>query len=329
MFKKAAVWALGAFIVFQASTSWAFEISVANYGSSVAAMPWAVALEKGFFKDFGADITGVYASQGGTNDIRAMMAGDLPFADTGLTAVILANAKGANLKIVNHNVPTCANFVWITLPDSKITSLADIKGKKISFTSPNSTTEILNKMLIQRAGLQKEDVQLIATGTYGAALTALDKGGVDIVLLPEPNYTISKSKYKTLFFVRDTLPVITSTFGVSSSVSIEKNRDLIKGILLAHQKAVVYMRDNRDDAAAIIAKVYKMDKAVVREVITNLMDNPSIGGIPFWSEGRVYPEGADNLMKALKENGDVPADSEWMPLIDQSMLPADQQTTIK
>src|ERR1700712_958402 len=59
----------------------AVEIAVANYGSSVTGMPWAVALEKGFFKAAGADVTAIIGSQGGSSEVRNMIAGDLPYVD--------------------------------------------------------------------------------------------------------------------------------------------------------------------------------------------------------------------------------------------------------
>ena len=41
------------------------EIVVSNYGVSANGMPYAVALEKGFFKAEGANVTGIITSAGG------------------------------------------------------------------------------------------------------------------------------------------------------------------------------------------------------------------------------------------------------------------------
>ena len=48
-----------------ATPALAENIAVGNYGSSANGMPFAVALYKGFFKEEGADVTGIIASQGG------------------------------------------------------------------------------------------------------------------------------------------------------------------------------------------------------------------------------------------------------------------------
>src|SRR5262249_25723844 len=118
------------------ATARAEEIAVANYGSSVSGMPWVVALEKGVFKEAGAGVTGIRGSTGGSTEIRAMLAGELAYADTGLAAVISAVRSGAELKIINENTHTTAQFVWIAMPDSPIKSLPDIKGKRLTFTTP-------------------------------------------------------------------------------------------------------------------------------------------------------------------------------------------------
>ncbi len=42
--------------------AWAAQIVVSNYGVAANGMPYAVAMEKGFFKDEGADVSGILSS---------------------------------------------------------------------------------------------------------------------------------------------------------------------------------------------------------------------------------------------------------------------------
>ena len=51
------------------------NIAVGNYGSSANGMPFTVALAKGYFKEEGADVTGIISSQGGGTSVRNAMAG--------------------------------------------------------------------------------------------------------------------------------------------------------------------------------------------------------------------------------------------------------------
>ncbi len=174
------------------------DIGAANFGAAANGMPWAVALEKGFFKEAGVDITGVISSLGGGPDLRVLLGGNLPYAEAGLSAVAAANQAGADLVIVSDNVHTVSDILWVTRKDSPIESIKDLKGKKIAFSNPGSTTQALDYLLVDHAGFKREDVQFIAAGSLGAALTALENGGVDVAPMAEPAWTLNGAKYKTI-----------------------------------------------------------------------------------------------------------------------------------
>src|SRR5437588_4775832 len=123
------------------------EIAVGNFGVAANGMPYAVALDKGFFKAEGANVTGLISSQGGGTSIRNMLAGGVAYgeANPGVTAVAIQ--QGADLKIVSDNVLTVAEFVWAVKPGSPIQSIKDFKGRKIGYTNPRSTSQALAILL--------------------------------------------------------------------------------------------------------------------------------------------------------------------------------------
>ena len=150
------------------------EIVVSNYGVSANGMPYAVALEKGFFKAEGANVTGIITSAGGGTTLRNMLAGNAPTARSIRTRSSVAIQQGADLKIVSDNVLTVAEFVWVVKPDSPIKTVADLKGKKIGYTNPRSTSQALAIALLQSGGLKTEDAELVKTGGFGEGIAALD-----------------------------------------------------------------------------------------------------------------------------------------------------------
>ncbi len=308
-----------------AGAAQAEEIAIAQYGSSTSAMPWAVALTKGYFKDAGVDITAIRASAGGSADIRNMLAGGLPYAESAIASVITASKNGAEVKIVSENVATVANFVWATTLTSPVKSLADLKGRRLSFTTPQSTTEVMERLLVAKYGLRNEDVKYVATGAYGAALTALQAGGIDVALLAEPIFTLNAGKFRALGWARDVLPPLASTVGVVPTETARKHPEMIRGILAARRRAVEFMNSNRHEAAAIIAVVYKLDPAIVEAVLGELGDHPSEGNVPYFGLGNFYPDGMDRMMDGLKLINALEGDVTWRSLVDQSFLPADLQ----
>ena len=300
------------------------EIAIAQYGSSTSAMPWAVALEMGMFKEVGVDITAIRASAGGSADIRNMIAGGLPYAESAIASVMTASANGADIRIVSENVHTVANFVWATLPTSPVQSLADLKGRKLTFTTPQSTSEVMDHLLVAKAGLRNSDVTYLSTGPYGAALTALQTGGADVALLAEPIFTLNAGKYRVLAWARDVLPPMVSTVGVVPTEVAKKRPEVIRGILLAHRRAVEFMAAHRHEASAVIARVYKLPPEVVETVLGTLTDKTS-GGIPYFGLGDFNPSGVDAQVAGLKLVHALDSEAPWRGLMDQSFLPADLQ----
>src|SRR5262249_22220558 len=89
---------------FAATPACAAKITVSQYGRLVATLPWAVALEKGMFKEAGLDIDGITAGAGGGGSVGNIVARELPFAVTSPPAA-LAGALGGVGCEVRGSVP--------------------------------------------------------------------------------------------------------------------------------------------------------------------------------------------------------------------------------
>ena len=116
-----------------------------------------------------------------------------------------------------------SEVLWVAMPNTTIVSLKDLKGKRISFSNPQSTTQALDFMLVDAAGYKRDEVRLTATGGFAQGLTALDNGGLDLAVIAEPMYTLSKGKYKPVFWARDIFPPINNVVGVTATKTIGKS----------------------------------------------------------------------------------------------------------
>src|ERR1700756_5882148 len=143
------------------------QIVVSNFGVAANGMPYAVAMEKGFFKAEGADVSGILSSAGGGTTVRNLMTGHLSFGEIDLAGTVAAIQQGADLKIVSDNVLTVAEFVWAVKPDSPIKGIKDFKGRKIGYTNPRSTSQGLAMLLLTKAGLKAGDAELARAGGGG------------------------------------------------------------------------------------------------------------------------------------------------------------------
>jgi NitT/TauT family transport system substrate-binding protein len=266
------------------------EIVVSNYGVSANGMPYAVAMDKGYFKDEGLNITGIITSAGGGTTLRNLLAGNAPYAEVNPVVVVAAVLQGVDLRIVSDNVLTVAEFVWAVKPVSPIRSVRDFKWKKIGYTNPRSTSQALANLLLQSAGLKPEDVELVKTGGFGEGIAALDLGQVDVTPVPEPLWSKFKGKYRAVVVASEALPPLDNVVGVSTAENAGKRADFIRGVIRARQKAVRFMKANPDEAGDIVAKAYNLERDVARSAVRNLTTSVT-NGVPYWGEGQIHLEG--------------------------------------
>jgi NitT/TauT family transport system substrate-binding protein len=298
------------------------EIDISNYKVAMNGMPFAVVMEKGYFKECGLNITGIISSPGGGTTIRNLLAGDLLYGEPSLAAVVTAVQSGADIKIISGNAHTVSDIAFVTMPNSPVSSLKDLKGKRIGFTNPGSTTQALTLLLLEKAGLKPEEVSMIATGGFGPGLTALEAGGVDVMALTEPLTSKNEGKYKVIIHAKDVFPPMNNVVGVTTTKAAASRGNDLRCIINARRKAVDDMYSNPKDAAQIIARAYNMEPDVIERAVTNLI-NGAVEGIPYWGPGKLHYEGMDNMIRAQRLVGAVKGDVDWSTMVDERFLPDD------
>jgi NitT/TauT family transport system substrate-binding protein len=299
------------------------EIVVSNYGVSANGMPYAVALAKGFFKAQGADVTGILSSDGGGTTVRTMLGGNLAYGEINPTATVTAIQQGADLKIVSDNVQTVAEFVWGVKPDSPIKTVADLKGKKIGYTNPRSTSQALAILVLEKAGLKPEDAELVKTGGFGEGVVALDLGAVDITPIPEPLWSQHQGKYRAVVKASELLPPLDNVVGVTTGKAAASRGDFIRAVIRARRQAVDFMYANPDESGDIIAKVYNITPEVARSAVRSLVTSHDKSGVHYWSGGEINLKAMNEMMRAQQLVGALKGDPDWTKIIDESFLPDD------
>jgi NitT/TauT family transport system substrate-binding protein len=305
------------------SAAGAEEIVVSNYAVSANGMPFGVAMAKGYFKDEGLNITGLISSAGGGTTLRNMLAGGgVPYGEVNPGVVVSAVLAGADLKIVSDNVLTVAEFVWAVKPDSPIKTIKDIKGRKIGYTNPRSTSQALANMLVQSAGFKPEDVELVKTGGFGEGIAALDAGLVDMTPITEPLWSKVKSKYRAVVVASDVLPPLDNVVGVATEEMMAKRGDFIRAVIRARRKAVQFMKEHPDEAGDIVAKQYNLEPEVARSAVRNLVSSTT-KGVPYWGDGQIHLDGLKRMIEAQRSVGAITGEVDYNKLVDTRFLPDD------
>jgi NitT/TauT family transport system substrate-binding protein len=305
-----------------ATSSRAETITVTHWGSAFYGAPYAVAMAKGFFKKHGLDITGILTSAGGGTSVRNTLAGDLPFGEVALPAAILAINAGQPLKIIAGGVESIGDILWITQPDSKISSIKDLVGKKVSYTSPGSVTNMLILMCLKAANIDPKDVKLLPAGDIGANLSAVINRAVDAGMNGEPLWSENKGKVKPAFWTKDCFPPeMTQTVAITTTEFAQTGGDKLRAIIAARREGVEYIIKNPDESADIVATAYNGDPKLYREVFRHFVE------INYFGDGRLNYKGMDRMAEGMQLVGTLKSPPDWKKMVDPSFLPKDLMHT--
>src|SRR6478672_4305040 len=252
-------------------------ITVTHWGAAFYGAPYAVAMEKGFFKKRGVDITGILTSAGGGESI--------------------------------------ADILWITQKDSSINSIKDIVGKKVSFTSPGSVTNMLILMCMKAANIDRKDVTLVPAGGIGANLSAVLNKAVDTGMTGEPVWSENKDKVKPAFWTKDCFPPqMTQTVMITTTDFAQTGGDKLRAIIAARREGVEYIIKNPDESADIVAKAYNGEPKLYREVFKNFV------AINYFGDGRLNYKGMDRMAEGMELIGQIKGKPDWKSMVDTSFL---------
>lgn len=289
------------------------RFSVTQYGIIVETLPWAVALEKGIFKKEGLDIDGFIGSTGGGTSVRNMLASGLPFAEVAVPAAVAATQSGVDMKIVYGAVNNMGDLAWLVRKDSPIKKMSDLKGKKLGFTQPKSTTEMVLRMILQGQKLTN-DVTILPTGGIGAGVVALDQGAIDAAPVEEPLLVKDPDKYRVLFRVNDFLPNLTWSVGVTTPDFAKAHPDVVRKLVQARRDAIDYMYAHPDEAEQVYAKVWNSDDKTIDVILPRLIKSK------YWSRNEINLPGLETMLQGMALVGTLDHPIDPKSLIDGSFL---------
>jgi NitT/TauT family transport system substrate-binding protein len=298
------------------------DIVISNYGVSANGMPFAVALARGYFQQEGANVTGILSSAGGGTTLRNMLAGSAPYAEVNPNAVIAAIQQGADIRIVSDNVLTVAEFVWAVKPESTIRTVADLKGRKIGYTNPRSTSQALATMVLESGGLKTSDATLVKTGGFGEGVAALDIGIVDAAPIPEPLWSKFKGKYRAIARAAEILPPIANVVGVAATSPTPAQAEFIRAVIRARRHAVADMVADPEATGAIIAKAYTLAPEIATEAVRALTTSKT-AGVEYWGPGDIRLDGLRRAIEVQKSVGAITGDVKAEDIVDTRFLPDD------
>jgi len=214
-----------------------------------------VALEKGYFRDAGFDVT-ITPGAGTVSDATFLASGKMDYSPGDTTAMVLARANGG--------LPVkCVAFIqqktlsaYFVRADGPIKTWKDFEGKKVGDT-PGSTGNVLFPLTAKKAGIDASKVTFVPTTPQtGPGLFAAGKIDIFaqfIVGRSLARRAIGGDQVKA-FKVSDQIPALAGNCLMVTDQKLQENPGEVKKFTAALLKGLQWSLDNPGAAGAILQK---------------------------------------------------------------------------
>ncbi len=232
-------------------------------------------LEKEFAKD-GINIVWVQ-SAGSNKALEFLNAGSIDFGSTAGSAALVAKINGNPIKsIYVYSRPEWTALV--TTKDSKIATVADLKGKRVAVTRGTDPHIFLVRALLG-AGLSEKDITPVLL-QHADGKTALIRGDVDAWAGLDPMMAQAEIEDGAKLFYRKP---DANTWGILNvrEEFLREHPDIVRRVLSVYENARRYSIANYDELKKTFMAVTKLPDAVVDKQLKERTDlNHSRIGAP-------------------------------------------------
>jgi NitT/TauT family transport system substrate-binding protein len=300
------------------------DLTATQWPTLLLSVPWAVAIEQGYFEENGIDLGEMVSSSGGGTTVRNIVTGDIPLGATATPAAINAYESGAPVKLLANVVQGSGDINFVTLPDRGIESIEDLRGKRVGFSEPGSVTQGLIVLSLQKAGIDPSEVELQAMGGLSEALTGLKEGAVDAAPHLLPRFLMEKDEgWQVVFWTNDYVQDFVQISLVTSEQVVDQQTDLVQNLVNAYQQAVDFTISNPEQAAEAWVSNSEIPEDAALESIEWV--DPSS-----YYEVKVNPDGLNTVVEQMKAIDLLEPNDEvdWEGLLDQQFLPEDKRVDL-
>ena len=260
---------------------------------STTSMPFFVARERGFFREEGLEVELIVMQA--IQTIQATLGKSTQFASATGSAVSAA-VRGADIKVILA-VTDRPSFDLIAQPN--ITSVQQLRGKKIGTGGVGSLAEILARRILIANNVRPEDVAILATGPSHVTYLSLKAKVIDAAPLQMPlTFTAQDEGFRKLVAAGDVYQTVQGGLATTTAMLTEQP-ELVTKVVRAMLRA---------------ARLIKSD----RKYGIEFLKGPwlDIGKDPEKMAARTY----DIAAPALLENGTVGEDIQRQMIADASAL---------
>jgi ABC-type nitrate/sulfonate/bicarbonate transport system substrate-binding protein len=289
-----------------------YKIKIPTVLSYELNLPSLVAHAKGYFAEDGVEITDFVLGSGGTQR-AAVIAREFDIGLFGFVHVPIARIAGSLWKAVlsTHDREIFSLVVRNELK-GKIKEVADLKGRKVGFSTPGASSWYMGSLFLKKAGLDPEkDLEYVSLGgDPGVIYTSLKTGKVDAFSAWEPTTTRVIEDGVAFPLVRIWDPQehkkwigekALSMMVITREDVIKGNPDMVRRVVNAHKKGLAFIRSQSAAEIADVVlknrKTAEQFKGLSQPVVVKMLDRIK----PGFGDGCLSRSGFDVEMKLAVE----------------------------
>lgn len=217
-----------------------------------------IADKLGYFKHEG--IAPKFVNTGGNAGVTSQLTQGRAQVGVGVPNFqVLQEADGQKLPGVNYFEYTYpSKWSLVVPPDSSITSISQLSGKRVGITSRGTADEQVANSLLKHHGVNPKSVKFQAVGETNAGGIALNKHQFDASLVWDTTlgaYDVAGIKYRVLLGPQD-MEKVGGFFIQATPKFLKDHKKLAVGFARAVAKATIFALANPRAAAAVYLQMY-------------------------------------------------------------------------
>jgi NitT/TauT family transport system substrate-binding protein len=220
-------------------------------------LPADVGIAYGIFAKYGIDLK--ITDLGGDGTVQRALAADSIDFGLGSGPGMAFAIKGSPVLAVAALEGAPRDLCIIVGADSPIKTVADLKGKLVTVSTPNSLSDWLAKRLSISEGWGQDGIQRLALGASPTRIAALRTRQTDADITgPEAGFVLEeKHEARILAAVDKYAPDFITHVVFAQKDLIAKKPDLVRRFLKGYFASVAYMKTHKEETVAVAVSALK------------------------------------------------------------------------
>ena len=277
------------------------KVTLNEVAHSIFYAPQYVAIEEGYFKDEGLDMT-LITGFGADKTMTAVISGEADIGFMGAEASIYAYQEGATDPVVNFAQLTqrAGNFLVAReeMPDFK---WEDLKGRKVLGGRKGGMPEMVFEYILKKNGIDPQtDLNINQSIDFGSTAAAFSEGSGDFTVEFEPSATALEMEgkgYVVASLGTDSGYVPYTAFSAKKSY-LKENPDVIQRFTNALQKGMDYVRSHSPSETASVIKPQFPETTLemITTIVTRYYEQDT------WKSNLIFEESSFDLLQDILES---------------------------